>query len=407
MLQLIRGTIYNIVARLKNTFKAGKQSLLKVSRNLAELTLNLRELGLKFQAKNSTHKHLRGKIAMPRSSNLPRISAMALFSSAISLAANAGGLDTEFSDVHLSGGASGGYYAASNEVIRQNDQNRLSDFLLGVDAATKDERVELSAGLGILPGYSLLDHGVDEAGSGAEVQYAELLVHPVEGWTLEVGRMPSNIGFEDTVSFYNAHSMASVQATVQPGYFSATRLSYGNDAFTVYVEQGDEAYEAPSSVELSHSLAAGAMGEISGIEYAVGYQSYVDLRSMVDVVLSTNIAGMDVTLVADQLKLEDAALAAAGDTNHAESVAIYLSGPSFNGIDLPVRVETFNDHGNGLYEGAGKGSSVTVTPTWNLSEHAYLRTDFSFLSMENKILDDKGTPKDSRFMFVLQAGYLI
>jgi len=318
-----------------------------------------------------------------------------------------GGIDTEFSDVHFSGAVAGGYYASDQEVVRKNDQNRLSDFLLGIDVATADERVEMSAGVGILPSYSLLDHGVDSATSTAEVQYAMLAVHPLAGWTLELGRMPSNIGYEDTVSAYNAHSMGSVQATTQPGYFPATRLSYGNEAITVYLEQSDDSYEAPSGAITGQSWASGAMGEVGEVEYAIGYQSYVGLRSMFNLVLSTEIAGMDATLVYDRLKLDTAGLASATDKDTAQSIAIYLSGPTFDDISVPMRLEAFDDQGNGLYEGSGKGQSLTVTPTWNLSEHAYLRTDFSYLTMDNKILTGKNGPEDSRFMFVLQAGYRI
>jgi hypothetical protein len=335
-------------------------------------------------------------------------SAVAMICTAMALPAFAeGGLDTEFTDVHISGAVAGGFYASDQELVRKNDQNRLSDFLLGLDAATADGRVEMSGAVGILPSYSLLDHGVDSTGSTAEVQYAMLAVHPVADWTLELGRMPSNIGYEDTVSAYNAHSVASVQATTQPGYFPATRLNYGNEAITVYLEQSDDSYDAPSGASTGQSWASGAMGEVGEIEYAVGYQSYVGLRSMFNLVLGTEIAGMDATLVYDRLKLDKAGLASPTDKDTAQSVAFYLSGPEFDDISVPVRLEVFDDQGNGLYEGSGKGQSLTVTPTWNLSEHAYLRTDFSYLTMDNKILTGKNGPEDSRFMFVLQAGYRI
>jgi len=314
--------------------------------------------------------------------------------------AHAGGFITEFGDVEIAGGAAGGYYAADKDVTRKNDQNRLSDFLLSMDATSKDERVSLSAGIGIQPAYNLLDSGVVDENS-TDLQYATLAVHPLPDWTLELGLMPSNIGYEDTASFYNAHSIASVQSTMQPGYSPATRLTYGNDTISVYVEQKDD-----MDLDSNQAWATGAMGTMGNIEYAIGYQniSSSDIssgRSLFELILSGNLAGMDVSFVFDQHKLTDAP----ADADHAESVALYFSGPSFDDISIPVRLESFNDHGTDIYGGSGNGQSLTVTPTWNLSENAYIRTDFSFMKVENNILDNNTA--DSRSMIVLQAGYRI
>jgi len=317
----------------------------------------------------------------------------------------AGSLETEFGDVHVSGGASGGYVYGSSEITRKNDQSRLMDFLLGIDTSTRDGRAEISAGIGNLPAYALMDDGVDAAGSGTDVQYAEVIVHPSDNWTLELGKMPSNVGFEDTIMYNNANVMESVQAITQPGFFNAARLSYGNDDFSVYAEQGDEEYEAPSGAISGQSWSAGAMGSAGGVEYVVGYHGYAGLRTLFDLIVTGNVGGMDVTVAVDRLKLEDAALANPTDTNHAESVAIYLSGPTAGEFSFPIRIEAFDDHGNGLYRGAGKGNSLTITPTWNISENAFLRSDISYVKTDNQIFDDNGTFKDSRVGIALQAGY--
>lgn len=322
-----------------------------------------------------------------------------------------GGIDTEYADIHITGGAAGGYYASNREVTRKNDQNRLSDFLLGIHAITKEQHVELSGGFGILPSYSLLDNGVDSAGNTTSLQYATISVHPIENLTLELGRISSNVGYESTMSFDNAHSLASVQSTAQPGYFPGTRLSYGTDALSVYIEQSDDNGGAiPSGVATSQAWATGAMGAVSGISYVVGYHSYSGLRTLTDLILSGKVAGMDVAFTYDRITLTEAALATPADKDHAESVALYFSGPTFGNVTVPFRLETFDDHGNGIYGtsngAAGKGHSVTITPTWNFTENAYIRTDFSYLKFENKILQgDNGNMEDNRFLFVLQAGY--
>jgi len=334
-----------------------------------------------------------------------RTSLLALACSTIAGPALAGGINTEFSDIHLSGGASGGYVYGDSEMIRQNDQSRMMDFILGIDAATKDGRAEISAGIGNLPAYTLMDHGVDEAGSNTDIQYAEVIVHPSENWSLELGRVPSNVGFEDTIMFNNANVLESVQAIAQPGFFSAARLSYGTDDFSVYAEQGEEEFEAPSGATTGQSWSGGASGTAGSVEYAVGYHGYAGLRTLFDLILTSNIAGQDVTVVIDRLKLEDAALVSASDTNHAESVAVYVSGPSTGEFSFPIRLEAFDDHGNGIYEGAGKGNSLTITPTWNLSDNAFLRSEISYVKTDNKIFDDKGSLTDSRTSIAVQAGY--
>lgn len=352
---------------------------------------------------------LRGIFSMRNLQQRTHKTFLALACAAITTPALAGSLETEFSDIRVSGGASGGYVYADSEITRQTDQSRLMDFLLGIDASTRDGRAEISAGVGILPAYALMDEGVDEAGSGAEVQYAEVIVHPSDSWTLELGKMPSNVGFEDTIMYNNANVMESVQAITQPGFFNAARLSYGNDNFSVYAEQGDEEYEAPSGATSGQSWSAGAMGSAGGVEYVVGYHGYAGLRTLFDLIVSGNVGGMDVTVAVDRLKLEDAALASPTDTNHAESIAIYVSGPTAGEFSFPIRIEAFDDHSNGLYGnsngGAGKGNSLTITPTWNISENAFLRSDISYLKTDNKIFNDKGTMKDSRMGIALQAGY--
>ncbi|MBI3772944.1 MAG: outer membrane beta-barrel protein [Gammaproteobacteria bacterium] len=345
-----------------------------------------------------------------KSRNLIRSSVTLIACSmAASTAYAKGGIDTEYADIHITGGAAGGYYASNREVTRQNDQNRLSDFLLGIHAITKEEQVELSGGIGILPSYSLLDDGVDTAGNTTALQYATIAVHPVENLTLEMGRISSNVGYENTQSFLNAHSIGSVQSVAQPGYFPGTRLTYGNDALSAYVEQSDDTYTAPSAASTGHAWAAGAMGEVSGISYVVGYQNYSGLRTLTDVILSGKIMDMDVTFAYDRISLTEAALAAPTDKDHAESIALYFSGPTFDKVAIPFRLERFDDHGNGIYGNAngagGKGHSITITPTWNFTENAYIRTDFSYLKFENKILTDVNGLEDNRFMFVLQVGY--
>ena len=281
--------------------------------------------------------------------------------------------------------------------------------MLGIHAITEEGQVELAGGIGILPGYTLLDDGVDTAGSTAEIQYATIAVHPVENLTLELGRISSDIGYESTMSFENAQSLGSVQSTAQPGYFPGTRLSYGTDALMVYLEQSDDSYDAPSGASTGQAWAAGAMGEVSGISYVIGFHNYSGLRSLIDLIISGKIAGMDVTFAYDYLSLTEAALAAPTDTDHAESADLYFSGPTFGKVTVPFRLEMFDDHDNGLYGNAngaaGKGYSATITPTWNFTENAYIRTDFSYVKFENNILADDNGLEDNRFMFVLQAGY--
>jgi hypothetical protein len=147
------------------------------------------------------------------------------------------------------------------------------------------------------------------------------------------------------------------------------------------------------------------MGEISGINYAISYHSYVGVKSMIDLILGYKIADMDVAFSYDRHTLTDTALGGSGKINHAESATFYVSGPTFDKITVPVRLEAFDDHDNEIYGNTGKGHSVTVTPTWNFTDNAYIRTDFSYLKLKNKILVDGSNTVDNRFMFVLQAGY--
>jgi len=167
---------------------------------------------------------------MRKKKNLVRLSAMMLICPAITLNSYAkGGIDTEYADVHITGGAAAGYYAAARGVTSRSDQNRLSDFLLGIYTSSKDEMVEMNAGIGILPSYTLLDNDIDGSTNTTEVQYAALSMRLTEGLMLEMGRISSNIGYENTPSYLNAHSIGSIQATTQPGYFPGTRLTCGNE----------------------------------------------------------------------------------------------------------------------------------------------------------------------------------
>ncbi len=303
-------------------------------------------------------------------------------------------------DLTLSGGASGGYFYGTGAI--PGDKNVLpadkgsfvvSDFLLNF--ASDDAKVggvSFVAGFGQLSQVTILDPSGTNASAGSSLQYASLTYVPVSNLSLEAGLLATNVGAEVAPSYDNGNITLGALWNSQPLFYPGARASYAIGDTTVYAEVSDDG-------DNPKAFGAGVLGSAAGLDYALNYFLYNGKSSLVDVVLTGSVVGIDVGLNVDYTTLDDSAI------DSALGVGVYVT-PSFGSVSVPVRVEYISDGNSGVY-GFDSGYTFAITPTINVSKNAFVRVELSVVSSKNEIFNDKdGKATGANTGAAFQMGYL-
>ncbi len=313
-------------------------------------------------------------------------------------AANAGTLTVANSDIEMSGGVSAGYFYTNNiGNDANNDYFTVSSF--GIDLTSKvNSAIGFTAGFGASGQPDLLDDSQPPS-ADFEVEYAWVSIKPIENLTLDAGKLTTNIGYELYHTYDNPNYTFGMVWYGQPFVYAGARATYTvTEGIDVYAEYNHDAGEA---------FALGSIGSIAGIDYAVSYYDYTANKNLVDVVLSTSVAGIDVALNADYQWLDDSKKVS-GNDDSAYGLALYITPKVSEAISIPVRLEYINQGTSDIYKtGIGDNArSVTVTPTWAPSKNTYLRAEVAYVSTDKKgFVDDDGSLEDTRTFIGVEAGF--
>lgn len=322
-----------------------------------------------------------------------------------------GGAITTTADITLSGGMTAGYFYSTNTGSSNEDPNngsggdenkysddeyQVSDFMveLSADAANG---VGFVGAFGTMAAITVLDGGVGNTPYANDFQYGWLTVAPVEGVTIEAGKLATNVGYEVTPSYANPHATIAALWGGQPVYYPGVRLNYETSGMGFYVEANDDTLGTADT-----AWAAGVSGGAAALDYSLSFYSYNGYKQLVDVIVSTEVAGVPVAANFDYHKLEDAPSAGADDT--AWGVALYVT-PAIGSIEIPVRVEFLDDGSSGVY-GVDSATTFTVTPTYRYTENGFVRAELSYVSSDVAIFhDEDGVAEDTKTSFAVQAGF--
>ncbi|SNZ07098.1 Putative beta-barrel porin-2, OmpL-like. bbp2 [Persephonella hydrogeniphila] len=316
--------------------------------------------------------------------------------------AKAGTLTVANSDLEMSGGITAGYFYTTN--IRNsatasdtnNDYFTVSTF--AIDLTSKiNSMIGFTAGFGSTVQSDLLE--VHKSAEGFELEYGWVSIRPVEGLTIDAGILLTNIGYELYHTYDNKNYTFGMVWWGQPVNYAGARATYTvAEGIDVYAEYGQNV------LNTSDAFAVGSLGSVQNISYAISYFDESSGVNMVDVVLSTDVEGIELGINADYQWLDDSA---PGNDDTAYGIALYASA-KMDVFEIPVRIEYVNDGTSGIYGIAGDDAwSFTITPTYKPSENTFVRAEFAYVNTDDKgFYDDDGNAKDSRTFIGVEAGFM-
>jgi len=330
----------------------------------------------------------------------------------------AGTLKVANSDIEMSGGVTAGYFYTTNSDVE--DYFTVPTF--AIDLTTEAHSViGFTAGFGLTKHPALLDpnpHGE------FEVEYAWVSIRPVEGLTIDAGKLLTNIGYELYHTYENKNYTYGLVWWAQPVNYPGARITYSiTENVDVYAEYSHDTAGSIFAITPSDAFAIGSLGSFGIVDYAISYLDYNRSKNLIDLVLSTEYEGIEVGLNFDYQWMDDTAkqsLQNAGATSiddTAYGIALYLS-TKVDVFELPVRIEYVNDGsatdsaGNivcdGIYGVAGDSAwSFTITPTYRPSTNTYVRAEFAYVSTDDKgFVDKSGNLKDNRTFVGVEAGFI-
>lgn len=323
------------------------------------------------------------------------------------------------SDLVFGGGASGGYFYGFNTGSTNNDDMYLSDLVLEVSAEQKPSPgpgASVNAGVGTFTNMNVFNGGVNLGQPTPvpfDILYGWVNIMPMNGLGLEIGQLATKIGYETAPSFANANILRGALWAAEPVYYPGLRANWGSlpGGVNVFVEANND-----KSTGATSNYVAGVNGTIAPVKYSVAYSFGDDGTDIANVIVGMNLINLDWTLNADVLMLEDAIN---GDDT-AWGIAVYVA-PKIMGVSVPVRGEFFSEGNTLLYSsaaasspninigtGAGidSGWSVTVTPTWNFANSAFVRAEVAWVQSDSSVfVDSEGRAEDNNTSFALQGGF--
>ncbi len=264
----------------------------------------------------------------------------------ISTAALAGDLPV---DVH--GGVSAGYQYTDSD----NEGFFVSNALVELSKEAKE-------GIGFTLGFGFLaaNAGSTATGDNFGLQYGYLTV-PIGKLTIDAGVIPTMVGYEVATTYANPNINIATIWGGQPVYYGGLRATYSLGDENVWVEVNDDGADGAWTI--------GASGDLGTVNIVASYYAYNIGRDIVDIILSSSLGGIDVALNFDY-QIND------GDGDDGYGVAFYII-PKLGGIDIPIRIESFDPGDTGAYEinnTPDKGWDIAITPTLKLG-NGYARAE--------------------------------
>ena len=309
---------------------------------------------------------------------------------------NAGTLTVANSDIEMTGGVTAGYFYTTNIGSSNNDYFTVSTF--AIDLTSKPSpMIGFTAGFGATTQPDLLDE-TQPPSAEFGLEYGWVSIRPLEGLTVDAGQLLTNIGYELYHTYDNKNYTFGLVWFAQPVTYPGARVTYSvTDGIDVYAEYTQDGRD---------SFALGSIGSIAGFNYAVSYFDYTASKNLVDVVLSTEVAGIELGTNIDYQWLDDTAKTP-GNDDTAYGIAVYASA-KFDVFEIPVRIEYVNDGTSGIYSVAGDDAwSFTITPTYKPSKNTYVRGEFAYVNTDGKgFTDDEGNRKDNRTFVGVEAGFV-
>ena len=249
-------------------------------------------------------------------------------------------------EVH--GGVSAGYQYTDGD----NEGFFVSNALVEISKEAKD-------GIGFTAAFGFLQNwNPSSTGDAFGIQYAYLTL-PFGKLTLDAGIIPTLVGYEVANTYANPNINIATIWNGQPVYYGGARATYNLGDESVWVEVNDDGTDGAWSI--------GGSGDLGSVNIIASYYAYNIGRDIVDIILSSTVGGIDVALNFDY-QIND------GDGDDGYGVAFYII-PKLGGIDIPIRIESFDPGDTDAY--TDQGWDIAITPTLKLG-NGYARAEIFY-----------------------------
>ncbi|GEM_PF-1238886 len=331
-------------------------------------------------------------------------------------------LKTGLKGLNLNLGASTGYFyatnsgtdAAGNDV--SNDKFIVSNFMVGVDYQPNNLPISFSGAYGGTATPSLFDAPNDADNQpNMDIEYADFKLAPCHNFSLELGLITPNAGYEDTYTYNNKNITVGALASQQPYNAYGTRATISiKGLFDIYAgfyedrKDNDEYTINDGTLKGSpgNSWEAGISGTLLDTDYTVYYYNVNNMRKLFGFVLEKTIANVYMAFDADYWRWNNKWDKYYGDDRSSLGASLYIS-PKFSNIELPLRIEYINQGYSKIYTDSAKADNIfalTFTPTYNFSDSAYFRIEGAYINADDSFTDGSGNLRDSRYYFASEFG---
>ncbi len=313
-------------------------------------------------------------------------------------AANAGEIKTANSDITVKGGITAGYFYANNVGNNNNDYFEVSN--VSVDFLAEPKPIGFNASFGYVHHATLLDPTPDN-NTNVEIDFAWVSIKPVEGLTIDAGKLLTNVGYELYDLYENKNHFYGLVWNAQPVAYAGARATYSvMEGLDVYAEYDQNA------LNTNDAYAVGALGSIENVNFAVNYFDEAGGNNIADLVLSTELELAEVGLNFDYIWQDDTAKQK-GKDNSAYGIAIYASVSPTETVEIPVRLEHVEDGTSGIYGVAGDDAwTFTVSPTWRPTKNTFARAELAYVTTgKSTFYDNDNKPKSTRTLAGVELGF--
>jgi hypothetical protein len=322
----------------------------------------------------------------------------------------AGNLLLFLKGLDVAGGISAGEFSLANSGPGAADNTfLLSNVLLEVSNEKQNLPVGFTIAAGETSTPSLL--GAPENANDLDVEYAYLTLRPRAGTAIEAGLLQPDSGYESTYTYANPNIILGAVASQQPynAYGARIRQEFGPFSLSVayFGERLDDTEYAVgdgSTPDRAWEVTLG--GTLAACDYTLYHYHIAAERSMTGVVVEHQTDNLLVAVNLDYWRWAQGMASQVG-RRYAIGGAFYLV-PHFGRFSLPLRLEYIDQGTSGIYLDAPAAKNITtatLTPTYTLTEKAYLRAEVAYVHARDGFAKKDGTVKDGRLALAAEVGY--
>jgi hypothetical protein len=314
------------------------------------------------------------------------------------------------SGIGIAGGISGGSFYTSNPGPDVSDNEfLLSNFL--VELSSKDESLPVGfiGAFGETSTPSVLD--TPETNKNLDIEYAALVLKPIEGVNIEAGLLQPVAGLECTYTYDNQNIFLGAVASQQPYNAYGARLVYDiheiNFTAGYYKERLDDEEYGVNGLTPDDSWEIGVAGSVGETEFAVDHYHLTGMRNLTCLVVKHTMDMVEIGIDADYWRWDERLKDDFG-REYAAGGAVYIC-PRFDKISVPVRLEYIDQGESTIYienTDAKRIYTATISPTYNFSEKSYFRVESAYVNADSSFADKDGKSEDGRGCFSAEVGYL-